>query len=258
MINGKYRPVILHGYGGAKKEMPASLSALAPFGWAPMAAAMVGSGSTLPMWTGQDWRPILDTFVDTRILPPSLTTKEGLLLLSRWIRLDRDELDIRHAVNSWLSPTKVNVALGPDCDTSPHPLQALPVDLGAIPYVDLMFGPQKAARGQTSKIAKHEESQSPGEALSEKKALPLPEEVFVALRIQVDSCGPSELSALIKILLGGNPVSCRNRQLWVQAVQDFFDDVPITVPSHHLLQVICSTIIMVYGIIIWYPLLRHG
>lgn len=171
MINGKYRPVIFHGYGGAKKEMPASLSALAPFGWALMAAAMVGSGSTPPMWTGQDWRPILGTSVDIRILPPSLTTKEGLLLLSRWIRLDRDELDIRHAVNSWLSPTKVNVALGPDCDTSPHPLQALPVDLGTIPYVDLMFGPQKAARGQTSKIAKHEESQSPGEALSERHCL---------------------------------------------------------------------------------------
>ena len=113
-------------------EMPASLAALAPFGWAPMAAAMVGSGSIPPMWTGQDWRPILGTSVDTRIRPPFLSTKEGLLLLSRWIR-DRDELNIRHAVNSWLSPAKVNVALGPDCDTSPHPLQALPADLGAIP-----------------------------------------------------------------------------------------------------------------------------
>ena len=33
IVNGKCRPVILHGYGGAKKEMPTSLAALAKFGW---------------------------------------------------------------------------------------------------------------------------------------------------------------------------------------------------------------------------------
>ena len=32
IVNGKCRPVILHGYGGAKKEMPTSLAALAKFG----------------------------------------------------------------------------------------------------------------------------------------------------------------------------------------------------------------------------------
>ena len=42
IADGKCRPVILHGYGGAKKEMPDSLAALAKFGWIPMAAAMVG------------------------------------------------------------------------------------------------------------------------------------------------------------------------------------------------------------------------
>ena len=115
------------------------------------------------------------------------------------------------------------------------------MDLGTIPYIDMMFGPQKAVRGHASKIAKHEESQSPGEAQSEDKALPAPEEVFVTLRLQVDSCRPAELSALIKILLGGTPVSCRNRQLWLQAVQDYFDDVPLAVPSRQLLQVVCET-----------------
>ena len=49
----------------------------------------------------------------------------------------------------------------------------------------------------------------------------------MTFRLQVDSCRPSELSALIKILLGGTPVSCSNRQLWIQAVQDSFDDVPL-------------------------------
>ena len=70
IVDGKCRPVILHGYGGAQKEMPTSLAALAQFGWIPMAAAMVGSASSSPLWTGQDWRPILGTSVDTRILPP--------------------------------------------------------------------------------------------------------------------------------------------------------------------------------------------
>ena len=78
IVDGKCRPVILHGYGGAKKEMPASLAALAKFGWIPMAAAMVGSASSPPLWTGQDWRPILGTSVDTRILPPHLSNKESL------------------------------------------------------------------------------------------------------------------------------------------------------------------------------------
>ena len=73
IVDGKCRPVILHGYGGAKKEMPDSLAALAKFGWIPMAAAMVGSASSAPLWTGQDWRPILGTSVDTRILPPHLS-----------------------------------------------------------------------------------------------------------------------------------------------------------------------------------------
>ena len=103
---GKCRPVILHGYGGAKKEMPDSLAALAKFGWIPMAAAMVGLSSSVPLWTGQDWRPILGTSVDTKILPPHLSSKESLLLLSQWIRIPRDDLHIRHATNSWLSPDK--------------------------------------------------------------------------------------------------------------------------------------------------------
>ena len=79
-----------------------------------MAAAMVGTAFSPPLWTGQDWRPILGTSVDTRILPPHLSSKESLLLLSQWIRIPRDDLQIRHATNSWLSPDKVKVE--PDCD----------------------------------------------------------------------------------------------------------------------------------------------
>ena len=49
IVNGKCRPVILHEYGGAKKDMPTSLADLAKSGWAPVAAAMVGSASSPPL-----------------------------------------------------------------------------------------------------------------------------------------------------------------------------------------------------------------
>ena len=225
---GKCRPVILHGYGGAKKEMPDSLAALAKFGWLPMAAAMIGLPSSVPLWTGQDWRPILGTTVDTKILPPHLSSKESLLLLSQWIRIPRDDLHIRHATNSWLSPDKVNVALGPDCDLSPHPGCEVPLNVST-PYIDMLLGPQKPARGQPK--------QSPEQ--KELNALPSPEEVMVTLRLTVDSCGPSDVSALIQILLGGTPISCRNHHLWIQAVRDYFDDVPLCVPNCQLLRFVC-------------------
>ena len=71
--------------------------------------------------------------------------------------------------------------------------------------------------------------------------LPSLEEVLVTLRVQVDSCRPADLSALINILLGGTPVICSNRALWIQAVQDHFDDVPLCVPCRKLLQLVCET-----------------
>ena len=187
-----------------------------------MAAAMVGSASSPPLWTGQDWRPILGTSMDTRILPPSLSEKRKCtpaqsvdspaplmtctsVLLTAGFRLPKSMshlvlivmlLRILFESCLWI--------LGP-----PHTLI-------------MLFGPQKADQGHASKTAKHEESQTPGEAQTQNKVLPAPE-VLVTLRLQVDSCRPAELSALIKILLGGTPVSCRNRQLWIQAVQDYFD-----------------------------------
>ena len=156
--------------------MPTSLAALAKFGWVPMAAAMVGSASSPPLWTGQDWRPILGTSVDTRILPPHLSGKESLPLLSQWIRLPRDDLHIRHATNSWLSPDKVKVALGPDCDISPHPVREVPLDL-SIPYIDMLFGPQKADRGHANNMSIQEESQTLDGSQTQTKVLPAPEEV---------------------------------------------------------------------------------
>ena len=188
-----------------------------------MATAMVGSASSPPLWAGNDWRPILGTSVDTRILPPPLSDKESLLLLSQWIRLPRDDLHVRHATNSWLQPGKVNIALGPDCDDSPHPIRELPLDLCA-PYLAVLFRPQKADQGHPNKTVKQEGSQAPDANQTQNNKLPLLEEVLVTLRVQVDSCRPADLSALITISLGGTPAICSNRALWIQAVQDHFDD----------------------------------
>ena len=39
----------------------------------------------------------------------------------------------------------------------------------------------------------------------------------------------------------GTPVSCSNRVLWIQAVRDHFDDVPLFVSGRKLLQLVCET-----------------
>ena len=82
IVNGKCRPVISHGYGGAKKEMPTSLAAPAKFGSVPTAAAMVGSASSPPLWTGQDWRPILGTSVEgsLKVLHSNIGNNGGIIL----------------------------------------------------------------------------------------------------------------------------------------------------------------------------------
>ena len=213
IVGGKCRPVILHGYGGAKKEMPDSLAALAKFGWLPMAAAMVGLSSSVPLWTGQDWRPILGTSVDTRILPPHLSNKESLLLLSQL------------TVGCLLTKSRLHLVL----IVIYHRIQLeVPLNIST-PYIDMLLGPQKPARGQ------------PASEQEELNTLPAPEEVLVTLRLQVDSCGPSDVSALIQILLGGTPIRCRNHHLWIHAVRDYFDDVLLCVPSCQLLRFVCVT-----------------
>jgi len=180
---------------------------------------------------------ILGTSVDTRIVPPPLSAKESLLLLSQWIRLPRDDLHIMHATNSWLQPGKVNQALGPDCDDSPHSIRASSLDLGIAPYLAVLFGPQKADKDHQAKKVKQEGSQSPDANQEKDNELPS----LLTLRVQVDSCRPADLSARTTILLGGTPAVCRNRLLWIQAVKDHFDDVPLFVSSCKLLQLVCET-----------------
>ena len=142
-----------------------------------------------------------------------------------------------HATNSWLQPGKVNQALGPDCDDSPHSIRASSLDLGIAPYLAVLFGPQKADKDHQAKKVKQEGSQSPDANQEKDNELPS----LLTLRVQVDSCRPADLSALTTILLGGTPAVCRNRLLWIQAVKDHFDDVTLFVSSCKLLQLVCET-----------------
>ena len=168
-----------------------------------------------------------------------LSNKENLLLLCQWFRIPRDDLHIRR-YHQQLSPDKVKVALGPDCDISPHPIREVPLDL-SMPYIDMLLGLQKPARGQANNMDKQEESQTREESQTQTIVLPAPEEVLVTLRLQVDSYRPSEVSALTRILLGGTPLRCRNRHLWIQAVQDYSDEVPLCPSCPQLLQFVWET-----------------
>ena len=82
VTNGHQRPAIMHAYGGAKVGMERSLASIAPEGWLPMAAAMLGTVDKPPMWASVGLRPVVGTTIDFRVLPPILSEREKLLRLS--------------------------------------------------------------------------------------------------------------------------------------------------------------------------------
>ena len=121
LIPGYTRPVILHGYGGAKHEIPRTLPQLAADGWVPFAQAMVGYLDQLPSWCTDDLRPVLGTSCDFRIHPEPLTHREQLLLLSLWRRIQATCLPSQCALRTWLAKKlDVPIAHGPDHERSPH------------------------------------------------------------------------------------------------------------------------------------------
>ena len=75
------RPVILHGYGGAKRDIPHTLPGLAEEGWVPFAHAMVGYLDKLPPWCQDDLRPVMGTSCDFRISEQSPTGRANALQL---------------------------------------------------------------------------------------------------------------------------------------------------------------------------------
>ena len=81
VTNGYQRPAIMHAYGGAKTGMERSLASIAPEGWLPMAAAMLGTVDKPPMWASVGLRPVVGTTIDFKVLPPILSEREKLLVV---------------------------------------------------------------------------------------------------------------------------------------------------------------------------------
>ena len=125
--------------------------------------AKTGDPYLVPRWTPEFCRPIC----------PS---KESLLLLSQWIRLPRDDLHIRHATNSWLSPDKVKVALGPDCEPHRIPFERC-LWILAFPTLICSLDPRNLPEATLNNMVKQEESQTPDGSQTQTKVLPAPEEV---------------------------------------------------------------------------------
>ena len=55
--------------------MERSLASIAPEGWIPMAAAMLGTVDKPPMWASFGLRPVVGTTIDFRVLPPMLSER---------------------------------------------------------------------------------------------------------------------------------------------------------------------------------------
>ena len=113
---GHQRPAIMHADGGAKVGMERSLSSIAAEGWIPMAAAMLGTEAKPPMWASIGLRPVAGTTIDFRVLPPFLSEREKLLLLSCWQQWDPTGVPST-ALSRWL--VGIDVDYGPDGRSSP-------------------------------------------------------------------------------------------------------------------------------------------
>ena len=116
VAGGHQRPAIIHAYGGAKASMERSLASIAPEGWIPMAAAMLGTVDKPPMWASVGLRPVVGTTIDFRVLPPILSEREKLLMLSCWQYWDATSVP-GSALSQWL--VGIDVEHGPDGFSSP-------------------------------------------------------------------------------------------------------------------------------------------
>ena len=109
LCHNKQRPPIMHAYGGAKTGMAQALQSIASEGWIPLAAALA---------------PLAKNPFG-RTLAPQLTLNSGPTPLStrNWsCSYPVGNVGIGSipgsAINTWLK--NVNLAVGPDCEDSPH------------------------------------------------------------------------------------------------------------------------------------------
>ena len=201
------RPVILHGYGGAKRDMPRTLPRLAEEGWVPLAQAMVGYLDQLPPWCQDDLRPVMGTSCDFRIHPDPLTRREQLLLLSLWRRMRHQGLPNQCALRTWLAQ-KVDIPIshGPDHERSPHAYDK-EVDYESI-FQDLAM--QAATNPPPDSDVLHPTRQQ-----------------LLALRIVAYSIAIEHLEVVNSLLLGGRMPFNFLHDHWTSAVQDYLDGKPL-------------------------------
>ena len=88
------RPAVVHGYGGAKVDLPDSLpalTALAKFEWTTLGASLLGTCSCLPQWckkeSGDSVRLAPGCDVSFRVAPAPLTLSEEVYLMGLWRHL---------------------------------------------------------------------------------------------------------------------------------------------------------------------------
>ena len=110
------RPAVVHGYGGAKVDLPDSLPALAKFGWATLGASLLGTCSCLPQWckkdSGDSVRLAPGCDVSFRVAPAPLTLSEEVYLMGLWRHLTPAEAAHPSPARDWL--TRCNPNLSPD------------------------------------------------------------------------------------------------------------------------------------------------
>ena len=207
LVPGYTRPVILHGYGGAKHEIPRTLPQLAVDGWVPFAHAMVGYLDQLPSWCKDDLRPVLGTSCDFRIHPDPLTRREQLLLLSLWRRIQVTCLPSQCALRTWLAKKlDIPIALGPDHERSPHAYDK------EVDYEPLFKG-----------LAMQAACAAPRENTT---ATPTKEQLL-ALRMVAYGLSTDHLEVLTSLLLGGRMPFNFLHDHWQSAVQDYLDGKPL-------------------------------
>ena len=76
-----------------------------------MAVAMLGTVDKPPMWASFGLRPVVGTTIDFRVLPPILSEREKLLMLSCWQQWDATSVP-NSALSQWL--VGIDVEHGPD------------------------------------------------------------------------------------------------------------------------------------------------
>ena len=206
VVGGKSRPVILHGYGGYESwtDFPSQTR---------LATPCTQRGP--PLWANDDWRPILGTSVDVKMLPEPLSGREEQLLLSRWARIPMKNLSILHAAHTWLHRKRdLPIEASPECpDSNPEHTH---MDSELAKYLAPLFQPIKPS---------------------------LEAEVLLTLRVMADTMSLDALRKLNSILLGGR-YSHVNRTHWLEVVQDSFNrtGTPVKVGSVAHLKLLCDLV----------------